>query len=286
MVAAAAGNVGEKMSSDKKVSYDKSFLEKSKSAVVSALKTGERSFGRSWDLSSPDRTKALVDGTPSMSSSPLTACSSSLSGSNKGSGGGPAEVIICSPFTEQSPASSFDLSSSSFKSSLSSSTYASSQERESIGDRDRGAGEKEVKEGPTAEERKITTVVSKSGTTMNGDALPGVTNTTTVKGVVDARQLGNNTNTPRGEYGDESSTVRRERESESASGKEGRSRDESERERGKHQNNVRGGGGDSTDRESGKLSMSRASAGSDSNESSCSSIGYGGSKPHKANDKR
>lgn len=284
MVAAAAGNVGEKMSSDKKVSYDKSFLEKSKSAVVSALKTGERSFGRSWDLSSPDRTKALVDGTPSMSSSPLTACSSSLSGSNKGSGGGPAEVIICSPFTEQSPASSFDLSSSSFKSSLSSSTYASSQERESIGDRDRGAGEKEVKEGPTAEERKVTTVVSKSGTTMNGDVLPGATNTITAKGVVDARQLGNNTNTPRGEYGDESSTVRRE--SESASGKEGRSRDESERERGKHQNNVRGVGGDSTDRESGKLSMSRASAGSDSNESSCSSIGYGGSKPHKANDKR
>lgn len=285
MVAAAAGNVGEKMSSEKKVGHDKTFLEKSKSVVVSALKTGERSFGRSWDPSSPDRTGALVDGTPSMSSSPLTACSSSLSSSNKGSGGGPAEVIICSPFTEQSPASSFDLSSSSFKSSLSSSTYASSQERESIGDRDRGAGEKEVKEGPTVEERKITTVVSKSGTTMNGDVLPGVTNTTTVKGVVDGRQLGDNTNTTRGDYGDESSTVRREKESESASGKEGRTRDESERGRGKHQNNVRGGG-DSTDRESGKLSMSRASAGSDSNESSCSSIGYGGSKPHKANDKR
>ncbi|CAK9192053.1 unnamed protein product [Sphagnum troendelagicum] len=37
---------------------------------------------------------------------------------------------------------------------------------------------------------------------------------------------------------------------------------------------------------SGKLSVSRASNGSDSNESSCSSLGYGGSKPHKANDKR
>ncbi|CAM6048450.1 unnamed protein product [Sphagnum compactum] len=35
-----------------------------------------------------------------------------------------------------------------------------------------------------------------------------------------------------------------------------------------------------------KLSGSRASNGSDSNESSCSSLGYGGSKPHKANDKR
>ncbi|CAK9219104.1 unnamed protein product [Sphagnum jensenii] len=32
--------------------------------------------------------------------------------------------------------------------------------------------------------------------------------------------------------------------------------------------------------------VSRASDGSDSNESSCSSLGYGGSKPHKANDKR
>ncbi|CAK9256284.1 unnamed protein product [Sphagnum jensenii] len=32
--------------------------------------------------------------------------------------------------------------------------------------------------------------------------------------------------------------------------------------------------------------VSRASNGSDSNESSCSSLGYGGSKPHKANDKR
>ncbi|CAK9226641.1 unnamed protein product [Sphagnum troendelagicum] len=35
-----------------------------------------------------------------------------------------------------------------------------------------------------------------------------------------------------------------------------------------------------------KLSGSRASNGSDSNESSYSSLGYGGSKPHKANDKR
>ncbi|CAK9858773.1 unnamed protein product [Sphagnum jensenii] len=42
----------------------------------------------------------------------------------------------------------------------------------------------------------------------------------------------------------------------------------------------------STSNSSGKLSVSRASNGSDSNESSCSSLGYGGSKPHKANDKR
>ncbi|CAM6071684.1 unnamed protein product [Sphagnum tenellum] len=33
-------------------------------------------------------------------------------------------------------------------------------------------------------------------------------------------------------------------------------------------------------------SVSRASNGSDSSESSCSTLGYGGSKPHKANDKR
>jgi protein-serine/threonine kinase len=44
-----------------------------------------------------------------------------------------------------------------------------------------------------------------------------------------------------------------------------------------------------TDRDSGqqqRSNVSRASDGSDSNESSCSSLGYGGSKPHKANDKR
>jgi hypothetical protein len=44
-----------------------------------------------------------------------------------------------------------------------------------------------------------------------------------------------------------------------------------------------------SDRDSGQQqhsNVSRASDGSDSNESSCSSLGYGGSKPHKANDKR
>lgn len=44
-----------------------------------------------------------------------------------------------------------------------------------------------------------------------------------------------------------------------------------------------------SDRDSGQQqhsTVSRASDGSDSNESSCSSLGYGGSKPHKANDKR
>lgn len=38
--------------------------------------------------------------------------------------------------------------------------------------------------------------------------------------------------------------------------------------------------------ESGKLSMSWVSVGSDLNESFCSSIGYGGSKFYKVNDKR
>jgi single-stranded DNA-binding protein len=44
-----------------------------------------------------------------------------------------------------------------------------------------------------------------------------------------------------------------------------------------------------SDRHSGQQqhsNVSRASDGSDSNQSSCSSLGYGGSKPHKANDKR
>ncbi len=44
-----------------------------------------------------------------------------------------------------------------------------------------------------------------------------------------------------------------------------------------------------SDRDGGQQqhsNVSRASDGSDSNESSCSSLGYGGSKPHKANDKR
>lgn len=277
---AAALNQGEKMSSERKASQDKSLLEKNKS-VVFAL-SGERAFGQSWDPSSPEKHKAL-DGAYSASSSPLSARSSSLTGSLGGSALGRDATKISkasaaelgSPFA-QSPSSSLDLSSSSYKSSLSSSTYGSSHERDCEADRERGV-EKEVSNRETGvrgarekhvvreEETAVKSVTSKSSA-MNGHSL-GVSSSSKALD-------GSRVDTVRDDHSEEAKR-QSGKDSESGLGKE--------KDRGKQ--NLRELGRES-DRESGKLSLSRASAGSDSNESSCSSIGYGGSKPHKANDKR
>lgn len=182
-----------------------------------------------------------------------------------------------SPFTRSS-GSSTDLSSSSFKSSLSGSAYGSSQDRESIGDRERGGQEKEgttnqdgiVK--PVKQQKEVKVSKGSEGKIMTEDPPDALIFATGS----DAQQFGTSENgTTKGHPG---------KESENGVAKESH---KDEKERGK-QNAV----GIDSARESestpgsGKMSMSRASVGSDSNESSCSSIGYGASKPHKSNDKR
>lgn len=201
------------------------------------------------------------------------------------------EVETGSPFT-RSPGSSIDLSSSSFKSSLSGSTYGSSLDRESVGDRERGVPEKEasshqdscseipprVKPVETIKEGEVSKLSTKSlSGIMTGDP-PSAPN---FNGDLDAQRL----EIPLSEdYAAERTTgAQPGKENESVPGKE-RSKDE--KERGKQNSRVESARETDSARNSGKLSMSRASVGSDSNESSCSSIGYGGSKPHKANDKR
>jgi len=178
----------------------------------------------------------------------------------------------CSSSYVQSPSSSIDLSSSSpsFKSSLSSSSSSSSNygssslERESEGERWREGGGEGMKKPVTTTTTTTAVDAAASGKQTSDEEEPQRTELT------------------RDEHGEEA----RKRESERRESESGvLAREDEEKERGNY--DFRDSGRDSDRRDSSrKLSGSRASNGSDSNESSCSSLGYGGSKPHKANDKR
>ncbi|XP_024397418.1 serine/threonine-protein kinase D6PKL1 [Physcomitrium patens] len=289
-----AGHEVEKMISERRVGYEKSSVGKNSIAALGA--SGERAFGRSWDLAPPETNK-ILDATcaASMSSSPLNCTPlCSIAGGKgverevlgKGSGAGSN-----TPLT-RSPGSSIDLSSSSFKSSVSGSTYGSSQDRESVGDRERGGAEKEAiasrelelgigarsnRVGVLEERKESKFPVSSESGSMSGDSSGGPNR----GNELDARRVESDS---MGECEVERSTrAESEKESERELGKyaskDGKGMD-------KQASGVDSARETDSARSSGKLSMSRASAGSDSNESSCSSIGYGASKPHKANDKR
>ncbi|CAK9876059.1 unnamed protein product [Sphagnum jensenii] len=221
---------------------------------------------RAWNLAAAasseedvKKSSAFDNNNNSNSSSSLLQVSLSLLSSGRS----------CSSSYVQSPSSSIDLSSSSpsFKSSLSSSNSnygSSSQERESEGERWREGGGEGMK-------KPVTTT----------------TTTTAVDAAASGKQTSNEeepqrTELTRDEHGEEA----RKRESERRESERGvLAREDEEKERGNY--DFRDSGRDSDRRDSSrKLSGSRASNGSDSNESSCSSLGYGGSKPHKANDKR
>ncbi|KAG0611873.1 hypothetical protein M758_7G172200 [Ceratodon purpureus] len=286
---AGAGHEGEKMISEKRGSYGKSSVEKKKISATGL--SSERTLSRGWDSNKSS------DATPSSSmSSPLNSSSFSSIVGGRGVGkelpGKTSGAETGSPFT-RSPGSSIDLSSSSFKSSLSGSTYASSQDRESVGDREKGVPEKEASanqdlgvsgisppEKPVSsreegKEPKLPT--SGQSGIMTGDP-PSAPNSNKNLG---AQRL---ESAVAEDYAAERTTgAQPAKENENGPGKE-RSKDE--KERGKQNARVESVRETDSARNSGKLSMSRASVGSDSNESSCSSIGYGGSKPHKANDKR
>uniref|UniRef100_A0A7I4FVY2 non-specific serine/threonine protein kinase n=1 Tax=Physcomitrium patens TaxID=3218 RepID=A0A7I4FVY2_PHYPA len=196
-----------------------------------------------------------------------------------------------SPFT-RSPGSSIDLSSSSFKSSVSGSTYGSSQDRESVGDREKGGAETEAS-GDRESESRIGARAKQAGVVEEGKGskLPARSHSGSMTGDSSgAPKLSNGLDAQRGgnDAGDEHASEKATRaqsckESERGTGKQ---TNNEVAESGKRNSRVDSARETESARNSGKLSMSRASAGSDSNESSCSSIGYGASKPHKANDKR
>ncbi|KAG0559846.1 hypothetical protein KC19_10G133700 [Ceratodon purpureus] len=219
----------------------------------------EGNFG-SWDSGSPERSK------PSDAAylSPMSSSPSLISvGVGKGSGGEGGGAFT------RSSGSSTDLSSSSFKSSLSSSAYGSSQEclgqeKEVISSQGVSSGIGVSEEPVRGEETELPTRCKREIMTEDPpDAL---------------------NYTEWSDAGGEMSTmVQSSKQIENGAGKESSG---DEKERGKQNAGVDSARESESARESGKMSMSRASAGSDSNESSCSSIGYGSSKPHKANDKR
>jgi hypothetical protein len=290
---AGAGHEGEKMISEKRGSYGKSSVEEKK--IPASGLSGERTLARGWDLATAEGNKNSDATSSSSMSSHLNSSSLSSIVGGRSVGrevpGKTSGAETGSPFT-RSPGSSIDLSSSSFKSSLSGSTYASSQDRESVGDRERGIPEKEAitnqglgsgippLENPVGireegKEAKLPTR-SQSGI-MTGDP-PSAPNSN--KDLA-AQRL--ETAVTEDSAAERTTGAQPGKESESGPGKE---RSKNEKERGKQNARVESVRETDSARNSGKLSMSRASVGSDSNESSCSSIGYGGSKPHKANDKR
>ena len=292
-MSAGAVHEGEEMILEKRGGYGKSSLEKKKIPAFSS--SGERTFGRSWDFATPETNKNSDATSSSSMSSPLNSSSLSSIVGGRSVGrelpGKTSGAEAGSPFI-RSPGSSIDLSSSSFKSSLSGSTYGSSLDRESVGDREKGVPEKEAstnqdsgsgilprdKPVGTREEDKETKLPTRSQSrNMTGDH----TSVPDANKDVDAQRL--ETAASDDDTAERTTGAQAGKESESGPGKE-RSKDE--KERGKQNARVDSVRETDSARNSGKLSMSRASVGSDSNESSCSSIGYGGSKPHKANDKR
>nr|PNR48515.1 hypothetical protein PHYPA_012992 [Physcomitrium patens] len=298
MVAGADHEEG-KMISEKGGGHEKCSLEKSKKKKQdsrAAAPSGERTSGRGEDLTSPETNKSsYVTCSSSMPSSPLNC--SALSSIAGGSGVG-REVLgkgsgadSGSPFT-RSPGSSIDLSSSSFKSSVSGSTYGSSQDRESVGDREKGGAETEAS-GDRESESRIGARAKQAGVVEEGKGskLPARSHSGSMTGDSSgAPKLSNGLDAQRGgnDAGDEHASEKATRaqsckESERGTGKQ---TNNEVAESGKRNSRVDSARETESARNSGKLSMSRASAGSDSNESSCSSIGYGASKPHKANDKR
>lgn len=281
---AGVGHETGKMILEQRSAYVKSSVEKKKNSASPPAGSGERSFVRTWDSASPEVNKTS-DAT-SMSSFPSLLSIAGGRGVGRELLGKGSGTETGSPFTRSS-GSSTDLSSSSFKSSLSGSAYGSSQDRESIGDRERGGQEKEAithqdvisaRENPVEvreHQKEVKLPRGSEGEIMTEDP-PDTLNSTEGS---DAQHLGT------AENGAERVTrAHPGKESENGARKESH---KDEKERGKQNAaGVDSARGSESARESGKLSMSRASAGSDSNESSCSSIGYGGSKPHKANDKR
>ncbi len=209
-----------------------------------------------------------------------------------------------SPSCLQSPSSSIDLSSSSpsFKSSLSSnnsnyygggSSGSSQEPRESeTGERERDTAAAEDKDAEEISSTRTAVAAQLETTTQEEDeeeeeGMKPVTTTNNMSIAAKGGDLGaafhvsSNEELVRDEH-------RKMRSNSSSSGGEsatGLSK-ENGKDRGKKSSLIESGRRDSDRGSSGKLSVSRASNGSDSNESSCSSLGYGGSKPHKANDKR
>jgi hypothetical protein len=318
-------------------------LEKSKlgSVVVKGMMVDRGGFARAaaaWgDLASSEGVKASSLENSSLTSSllPLSHGNSSSSSSSSSSFTGSASITgvvgrereigkgreIGSPYV-QSPSSSMDLSSPSFKSSLrsSSSNYGSSQERESEGERERRGGEKaesrSAAQGTTAtreeaedeemmKKKKLATMKKRSAAANHGD-MGSVSQLTIDNG---DKHTGEEQELVREDEHDEEERKKREinygvskqnSSSSSSSSGGGLSKEVVGQERAGDDKDSRGkrnlgeSGRESGDRDNSsgggnhhKLSsVSRASNGSDSSESSCSTLGYGGSKPHKANDKR
>ncbi len=222
-------------------------------------------------------------------------------GKGRESGGSPSYV--------QSPSSSIDLSSSSpsFKSSLSSnnSNYygggsrGSSQEpRESeTGERERDTAAAEDKDAEESSSTRTAAAAQQETPTLEEDedeeGMKPVTTTNNMSIAAKGGDLGaafhisSNEDLAEEELARDEQRKMRSNSSSSAGGESatGLSK-ENGKDRGKKSNLRESGRRDSDIDSSGHLSVSRASNGSDSNESSCSSLGYGGSKPHKANDKR
>lgn len=290
---AGAGHETGKMILEQRSGFVKSSSEKKKnSAPLNALGGGEKSLGRSWDPATPEGEKA----SEVTSLSPMSSFPSLSIAGGRGLGrelqlGKSSGAETGSPFTRSS-GSSTDLSSSSFKSSLSGSAYGSSQDRESIGDREKGGHEKEVvvvqdvnsgipaREKPVEvrEYQKELKLPVRTVRDIMTEDPPDAPNS------AEASEVQRSGTAVTAENGAEkTSRAQTGKESENGAGKESR---KEENERGKQNAGIDSARESESARESGKLSMSRASVGSDSNESSCSSIGYGGSKPHKANDKR
>ncbi len=220
-------------------------------------------------------------------------------GKGRESGGSPSYV--------QSPSSSIDLSSSSpsFKSSLSSnnsnyygggSSGSSQEPRESeTGERvrDTAAAEGKDAEGSistgTAAAARLETTTQEEDEEEEGMKPVTTTNNMSIAakgGDLGAFHISSNEDLAEEELvRDEQRKIWSNSSSTGGESATGLSK-ENGKDRGKKSSLRESGRRDSDRDSSGKLSVSRASNGSDSNESSCSSLGYGGSKPHKANDKR
>jgi hypothetical protein len=277
---AGAGHEAGKMILEQGSDYVKSSLEK---------KGNSATFGRGWDSGSPEASKVSdATSSPSMSSSPALIGVSSGRGHGRELPGKGSLGEAGSAFTRSS-GSSTDLSSSSFKSNLSSSAYGSSQERESLGGRESGGQEREaigdqgVSSGiavseKALEERKESRHLTRCKRDIMTEDPPDAVNSTEW---LDAQRFEAAAGAENG--GERTVMAQSGKQSENGAGKESSG---DEKERGKQNAGVDSARESESARESGKVSMSRVSAGSDSNESSCSSIGYGSSKPHKANDKR
>jgi hypothetical protein len=286
-------------------------LGASSSSSSSLSSLGGAAVAKIFSLDNSASSSSLSSSTLShgRSSSSFTGSAASTSsawrekdiGKGRESGGSPSYV--------QSPSSSIDLSSSSpsFKSSLSSnnSNYygggsrGSSQEpRESeTGERERDTAAAEDKDAEESSSTRTAAAAQQETTTLEEDedeeGMKPVTTTNNMSIAAKGGDLGAPFHISSNEDLAEEELVRdeqRKMRSNSSSSAGGESATglskENGKDRGKKSNLRESGRRDSDIDSSGHLSVSRASNGSDSNESSCSSLGYGGSKPHKANDKR